>query len=352
MDKNNESTVREILSCISRANARWDDGYWRQYLPYCCNDKNVIEIYDEVVSKGLIVINPTCCLTELGENRLRELDDFEFKENEDELAEKEKGAFSACLRTIDGTQVDSETPIYRYLSLANFYRMLDGGENALAHLSKWEDPFEGYIFKGATFGLDKELVDLRQIYSAYYGQCWTLDEAETDLRWRACGARGSLVRIGSTVGRLFESLHSIEPKNRLHVAVKMGKVEYKPEQELISFVQGKSIGEILQNQGDTRPLDFFFVKRKEFASEDEFRIILDVTAYWDYRNGTNLNFKNGMAIYKVPIESIVTSVLADPCMSRGDFDHLQCRMQIHNRKSQITLEKSKLFNWPSFRMSI
>lgn len=346
------SEAQAILSCISRDNDGQDDAYWRMSLPCCCDAENVIEIYEKLISDGLIAVAQTCCLTKKGRQRLRELDDLEFEESENDLAENEKKAFDACLRTVDGASINKETAIYRYMCLGNFYRMLDDGENALAHLSKWEDPFEGYVFKGKTLGLGKEFVDLHRIFSTYYGQCWTLDGDETDMRWRACGARGTLVRIESTVGQLFESLKRIEPKNRLHVAFKMGKVEYKPENELINLVQGKSIGEFLHDKGDTRPLDILFIKRKEFESEDEFRIIIDVSAYRDYRNGTNLNFKNGMAIYKVPIESIVTSVLADPCMPSGDFDHLQCRMAIHNSKSRINLAKSNLFNWPNFKMTI
>ena len=347
IENTQDALEHKVLSCFARGGERYDDAYWRVLLPYCCGSDSIV-VYDELIAKGFISNNYKCFLTKKGLDRLRDMDDLEYKESDAEIEEDEKCALQTCLRST----ISSDTPIFRYIHIDNFYRMLEQGENALAHFSKWEDPFEGYIFKGVTLGLDKKFLDLHTIYSTYYGQCWTLDGDESDMRWRACGARGTVVRIESTVGMLFESLRQIEPKNYLHISVKLGCVEYRPENELLSAVSNKSISEIVDGHSDPKPGDLLFWKRKEFESEKEFRIVLDATSYRDYRNGTNLKFLNGMAVYKVPFEMIVKSVLVDPCMSQGNFDQLLCRMKIHNPNSTIAVTQSTLFKWPNFRASM
>lgn len=273
----------------------------------------------------------------------RELGPSEEAENESACTESE--IFHACNRS----NLSKDTPIFRYVTVDNFYRLLDDEENALAHFSKWEDPFEGFLFKGvAVLSGTKEFVDLHNLYSDYYGQCWTLDCMESDMRWRAsaCGTRGHLVRIESTIGRLSESLKSIASPDCLRLCCGMGQVEYKDEQEI-----RKLMGDVnLMEEVMAAPSKLLFIKRIEFESEKEFRIVLDVTPWKDPSNAkdiiTGISFGNGMAKYQVNFNSLVKSVLADPCMTRGDFDQLVCRMC--QKAPQIRVEQSTLFQWPSF----
>lgn len=270
----------------------------------------------------------------------RESGPFEVVDNEH--ADVETDTFGKCNLSSD---LSKDTPIFRYLTEDNFYRLLDDEENALAHFSKWEDPFEGFLFKGvAVLPGCKEFADLHNLYSDYYGQCWTLDGTESDMRWRAnaCGVRGHIVRIESSVGMLFESLKAIVQKEWLSVCCKMGKIEYENEQSISELMENVKLIEEVNNS----PSALLFVKRKEFESEKEFRIVLDAASFRDSSRKTGVSFKNGMLKYNVEFESLVKSVLADPCMSRGDFDHLVCRVCL--KAPQIRVEQSTLFRWPSF----
>ena len=273
----------------------------------------------------------------------RELGSFEEVKNESACTEVD--VFQTC----NLSDLNTDTPIFRYVTVDNFYRLLDDEENALAHFSKWEDPFEGFLFKGvAVLSGTKEFVDLHNLYSDYYGQCWTLDGTESDMRWRAsaCGTRGHLVRIESTIGSLFDSLKLIVSTDWFPVCCRMGQVEYKDEQEIRKLMRSVNLIDEIK----AAPSSLLFVKRKEFESEMEFRVVLDVAPCKDPYKAkdiiTGISFGNGMAKYKVGFESLVKSVLADPCMARGDFDQLVCRMC--QKAPQIHVEQSALFQWPNF----
>lgn len=338
----------KVLSTIKNATESHSVDYWKNdWLKRVCfgktySQEDVISVIDSLVADGCLANESYCVVTKSGENMLKKLKSTSFAGTEAELADNEVDAFNKCNRP---PELGAETPIFRYISVENFYRLLEDGENALAHFSRWDDPFEGFVFKGMAFLSEtKEFVDLHDLYSDYYGQCWTLDGAESDMRWRACacGTRGHLVRIESTVGKLFDGLKSIEPKNRLHVACRIGKVKYEDEQWIRERMENVNLIEEIKNE----PSELLFIKRKEFESENEFRIVLDVKQYKDHPQWTNLSFKNGMAVYKVQFDSLVKSILADPCMPRHDFEHLLCRMR--QKPSQVKVEQSTLFQWPNF----
>ena len=44
-------------------------------------------------------------------------------------------------------KVDETTYVYRYMPSDRFIDMLENRINTFAHISKWDDPFEGFIFK-------------------------------------------------------------------------------------------------------------------------------------------------------------------------------------------------------------
>ena len=353
MIANNKKELKlKVISCIDDATEPHSIDYWREDLGQRISfgknhsQEDVNAVIDSLVSDGSLANESYCVVTKSGEEELMKSNDLLFAETESELAINEADAFNECNWS---PELGAETPIFRYVSVENFYRMLDDEENALAHFSKWDDPFEGFLFKGmAVLAGCKEFVDLHNLYSDYYGQCWTLDDSESEMRWRACacGTRGQLVRIESTVGRLFESLKQIVPKDWLTVCCKVGKVEYVAEQSIIELM--KQID--LITEAKNPPSTLLFIKRKEFESEKEFRIVLDATPFKCHSTITGVSFKNGMVKYDVKFDSLVKSVLADPCMPRGDFDQLACRMC--QKVPQIRVEQSTLFQWPFFVMQV
>lgn len=340
MNTTDENKAR-ILESIFTSLERRTTAYWREWSVPLFGDE-AEGLIDSMLGKELAEENGLCIITPDGDKLLASLHQEEYKDSEEELAEKEKGGIANILR--DG--VSPDTPIFRYMDIDNFYRLLDSGKNALAHISKWEDPFEGFVFKGEIHSPDlKADIDLIQIYSLYYGQCWTLEPYESDMRWRACGQRGRLVRISSTPKQVYDSLRSILPQNRLHCSCQMGTVQYEDESEIKDLMTREKRGDIISDNKVAE--DLLFVKRREFEEEKEFRIILNVA---HYKLNSNLKLENGMASYEFDFCKCVNQVLADPCMTNHDFNHLRCRVAM--KCPSLPIERSTLFNWPDFHSEL
>ena len=63
-----------------------------------------------------------------------------------------------CKDPLQYPEIGDNTPIYRYVTSKTFLSMIERckrfdsncveGENWLSHISRWEDPFEGLVFRG------------------------------------------------------------------------------------------------------------------------------------------------------------------------------------------------------------
>lgn len=359
----NESSIRyDLLKLLGGIGAKEKHLNVSDFESYVSSYWGVdgIRVFRKLQTAGFVQNGEIAQLTPLGSNEIKKREESESKDMECELAEAEKDAFKTCL--IDWTQdysfaesnsVSSNTKIWRYIGINTFYKMLESGTNAFSHISKWEDPFEGFIFKCSQIMLAGAPVDLHYVYKNYYGQCWTLDGRESDFRWRAYGNRGRMLRIQTTVGKLFDSLKSITPANRLHTACRMGCVVYK---DSTSFE--KTIDEIRKkdaiNSNGLAPNHLFFIKRNEFKEEDEFRVVLNVVPFLherDLMDGNNVNdldLHDGRAAYKTSVLDLIDEILIDPRMNQNMVDHLMCRVAIADKKMKgLIPRQSDLFKWPN-----
>ena len=319
-----------------------------------------IRLFRKLQAEGLVQNGEIAQLTPLGSGEFNKLEESESKDAECELTKAEKDAFKTCL--IDWTQdysftesnsVSPNTKIWRYIGINTFYKMLESGTNAFSHISKWEDPFEGFIFKCSQIMLDDASVDLHYVYKNYYGQCWTLDGRESDFRWRAYGNRGRMLRIQTTVGKLFDSLKSITPANRLHTVCRMGCVVYKDSTSFKKEIDEIGKKDVINSNGLT-PDRLLFIKRNEFKEEDEFRVVLNVVPFLheralkDGNNVNDLDLHDGQAAYKTSVLDLIDEILIDPCMNQNMVDHLMCRVAIADKKMKgLIPRQSDLFKWPN-----
>ena len=146
-------------------------------------------------------------------------------------------------------------------------------KNALVNPSKWDDPFENYFVRSRILGLGFAELEVRNLQSSWYGQCWTTLH-ESDAMWRIYSPGKDGVRICTTPRQLLLSCTSLHDNSRYtYASLFIGKVTYMEAPKLLT-----KIGDLLRvefslgihNQGCARTL---LLKRPEFSHECEVRLL-------------------------------------------------------------------------------
>ena len=241
-------------------------------------------------------------------------------------------------------------PIFRYMPADRYYELIEDRYIALTHVSNWEDPYEGFIYRGGI-GANNGLADgIYDLFKSVYGQSWTAEGKEFDVLWRAMakGTRGGLVRIQTTVRKLAECLlqqvkpSAISGKGLMRIA----RIEYKDEAKFNDALNQDNLVRLL-NGDEERRLGFLFFKRKEFELEREVRVA--VLADDDCINRSECK-RGDLLKFKVDPGKLIEDVLVDPCMGRRDYERLVCRTKFAVPELSLDkIKKSKLFDWPVIR---
>ena len=229
-------------------------------------------------------------------------------------------------------KLTDDTPIYRYVSAPVFISMLDSGQNWLSHISMWDDPFEGFVFRGNAADKEIDNGDNSQCrYFDWFGQSWTYSATESDLRWRAYCPNGDGVRIGSTIGKLKNSLH-FESANEEFIGLWASRVFYKDRQVLNDMV-AKYKGSALM----------LFFKDKAFFDEFEYRVVADKSVVGDkYIDRGFMKFdlerddQNGAF-------KLFDEILLDPRMSDQDVERLKTRIALAGVRCRVA--HSQVYKW-------
>ena len=231
------------------------------------------------------------------------------------------------------------TPIYRYLRKEYFLEMIEKKVNVLAHVSRWEDPYEAYELRTFIHDADQrgDVNSVNRLFDKMkdlFGQSWTMNGKESDVLWRAYGKRGDMVRIQTTVGKLRNAVY--ESRDNM-AQIMIGKVKYK--------INGEPLLRSRTQSWDN--YESLFVKRKEFSDEKEVRLLIvdeeDQIDNEDVSDGSLLQIK-------IDPDELIESVLVDPCMDLRTYEQIRCR--VLRRCSDIVVDRSKLFEWPGTTTSL
>ncbi len=168
--------------------------------------------------------------------------------------------------------------IYRYVKFEHFLNFVKTGKYGIGKVAHWEDPYENYLAKCPL--LDRYENTICRCMGNFYGQCWTRSTEESDAMWRIYSRvdmidrktrmiSGMAVRIKTTAERLQKITETIAEFSISEGYI--GSVEYKTQCEI-----DKDRRELIldstcnywEKEGQA-----FFVKRKAFEHENEFRII-------------------------------------------------------------------------------
>ncbi len=202
--------------------------------------------------------------------------------------------------------------IWRYMSFERFKDLLEKSTLYFSRIDKFSDFQEASMSEAtrkkgradlANQGDDGSMANLVECFSensttsTCYANCWTINPIESNLHWRAYGNGGSFkIAVVSTVAGLLESIEN------LNLNKYAGLVNY------IDYQKDDSPKNVIQKA---------FVKRNEYNSENEFRVL-------EFK-GTNCPsglFNNQKIIEEgisvpVNLEKLISKIMIEPLSIDG-----------------------------------
>lgn len=279
--------------------------------------------------------------TNLGNNSLKELQD---------AAKESLGYGPAVTNALnreyakeEGNLRETDT-IVRFLSVEHFLYMVKTGCNVLTRVTTWKDVYEGWILRLQYTDCN----NVSDLLKNYYGQCWSLREADSELQWNARSSNETGVCLKSTVGKLAKSImDQYSLKEKIIGIGRLDKITYDDQPKDYSTMKfdGKSISEFFSDTFSI--LNSFFSKRYEFNDEHEVRMVLDlpenthndVMKRFYQENGDLLLYKFGHP------EEFIDEVIFNPKMCETQCNYLKCFLE-RSGWDKVKIGRSRLYELP------
>lgn len=259
------------------------------------------------------------------------------------LENKKDLTFEDCLKHSTSfrmcpTNIERELLIYKYIPLKYLLVLLKEKKLIINPVSSWEDPYENFLLKqkfikpGESEG--SSFVTIENLTKGFYGMSWTLQN-ESDSLWRIYSPDKLSIKISTTVEDLVRIVVSDDDK----WGVWMNKVNYKTEDEITEWLSNlKSINDYEQFVGKIG--ESFFIKRKEFSAEDEYRVIINYRGQWPQ----TICFPCNHSIF-------IHSYVIDPRVNTYEYEAIKaCLMNFGVDEMKIT--KSPLYDFESRKVEM
>lgn len=165
--------------------------------------------------------------------------------------------------------------VYRVMKLEHFISWCDSNQNVLVPVEWWDDPWERALFKN-PINICKHL-SINANSFEFYGQCWSLENEESDATWRIFKANDcQRVRVGVNAWDLYECFTSYCEKmcggQYSQHSCFAGLVKYMEEADIVKALSELHFEDCLNNI-DSSLVETLFFKRKAFSHEKEFRLV-------------------------------------------------------------------------------
>lgn len=229
--------------------------------------------------------------------------------------------------------------IYKFMDLKYLLKILTENKLSFLKVNNWDDPYENFIFK-SDFHIGNKKIDtniLMQFADSSFGQSWTLN-TETDALWRIYSPSKNSVRIRTTIGKLYETMLT---KSDDSLYCLLGDVKYKNKSDFENF------SKTLKSPTDFKTDKFhefsYFVKRKEFEHEKEFRAIYISDFIFEKFQDPILNFD-------VIPNNFIIDILLDPRLNAQEVDTV--KDEIIKAGYSGNIEQSSLYYWKPLKINL
>ncbi len=228
---------------------------------------------------------------------------------------------------------NSNIPVFRVIPIDRLLQLFNEKKNTLVKPELWDDPFENFFLKSKGRSANNTIISLDDLRKNLYGQCWTLNEEETDALWRIYSPFKNGVRIKTTVNKLFDSFFN-ESDDYAPISYFVGRVFYDDEDKIVNyFEKNLNAGDLLQTDGKGI-VKTLLIKRKEFKHENEARLI-----YFNQRKKITDNFFK----YNFDTNNIIEEILFDPRMEHALYQTYESIIKNFGFAGSII--KSKLYQF-------
>ncbi|MEV4666350.1 DUF2971 domain-containing protein [Microbacterium sp. LWO12-1.2] len=241
-------------------------------------------------------------------------------------------------------QINDDVPLWRYVDLPKFLDLLTTESLKMPHASSMEDAYEGMMAPGAIAGtIAKDLADGAPGYFRHarinkihkdslflthrtYISCWTAFPSENAGLWRLYGDEKG-VAIRTTWGSLRNSLAGTADCVR---DVFYGKVDYRSAQEDDRIPQTYT--------------DQYFIKRREFSHENEFRLVAHDESREHKYNEPSLEGLPRLATLPCDLNTLVEEVVVSPRLGEWVWETVKAVSHTYGGNWNVT--HSRLYQPP------
>jgi hypothetical protein len=229
---------------------------------------------------------------------------------------------------------DTKVPVFRVFPVVRLLQAFITRKLDFLPPEKWEDPFENVVLRHRVF---------EGLRTRIYGQCWTLNDAESDALWRIYSPDKQGVRVRSTVAKVFDSIADTTKEWAL-LEYWAGRVRYLSEAEIKRRLEDPALLQLhVLEQGARGLVETLLIKRLEFQHENELRFLyLGHEEYFD--------LLSAKASFGIDPAKVFESLLFDP---RMEDDLFETYRQVF-RKLGFTgaIERSLLYRVPDLNLTL
>ena len=229
--------------------------------------------------------------------------------------------------------------IHKYIPLNYLLVLIKEKRLILNRVSAWEDPYENFLLKQHFV----KPGDLKASYytsvedhtKGLYGMSWTLQE-ETDSLWRVYSSNKLSVRISCRVEKLVETVSSEDNQ----WGIWLDKVQYLSEKKIKSWLkQCRDIS--TYDQFVEKMSESFFIKRKAFEAEKEFRLIVN----FHKKDNSSTIF------YRCDPDTLIETIYTDPRLNKYEYEAVRAAL-VGVGVKEDKIKASKLYSFEPLKIEM
>ena len=238
---------------------------------------------------------------------------------------------------------DLDIVVWRYMSLQKFEWLLEDKALFFCRADKFSDPFEGTIpkreadYRKKSFDDPQSIKAISNIHRNLKGHflvnCWHINNAENDAMWRLYLKNNNGVAIKSTVRTLLDSF--VNTKEEVNCSI-VRYIDYEEDIWSPPTIKGYNMFTPILH------------KRKEFAQENELRLIHDIgiNIYSDNNHYWQKQPKELGKDIRVNLNELINVIYTAPTSNENQIAKIKQIVKKNGFNFQV--ERSELDNEPCY----